>query len=146
MITFAHGPCREATGIPGSAFSKGDLLMLTSASSLSRCPDLIAAAAGIIGVAMADSLESLDNQVPYVVAQRDSVFWASTTTSSGFTPGQPVDLIFSAASRFYASDSANTAVARVDMGGGSSQVLDNTAEPYRVRIVFDPGATLFTAT
>jgi hypothetical protein len=117
--------------------------MLNSSSSLSRCPDIISATPAIAGIAMADSLESLNDQVPYRIPLPNAVFWVSTTTTSGFTGGQTLDLGFSAASRYYALDSANTAVARVDPDGASGLVVDSNSGIPRVRIILDQDALLY---
>lgn len=99
MLWYAYGPAQIKEGIPSSAFSKGDILMYTSASSLSRIPISTASVGAlpnstVCGVAMSDSNFSYNNKVPYVVADRDTVFWSDATTTSQFTAGESLDVEF----------------------------------------------------
>ena len=82
---YAGGPKRETTAKPASAFTAGDLLCLTSASSLSAMPGKLDL--DIAGVAIADSTQSLDNQVPYVLALPGTLFWADIYAGSSHTEG-----------------------------------------------------------
>lgn len=83
-LWYASGPCRRDERIPGSAFSKGDLLALDSNSSLSRLNPYAAAASSVYGVATADSTDSIRNKVGCIVIQPNTYFWAALT--AGQTP------------------------------------------------------------
>jgi len=139
MLYYASGPERYSTGVPGSAFSKGDLLVYTSGSSLSRLQtsseSLGAAIASIVGVAMASSLESIDNQVPYLVLTQDTVLWSDCTTGSQFSRGEGCDLEYTGAT-FRVTTSAITPLFIVDANGASNDVIDSNKS--RVRGIIDP--------
>lgn len=110
-LWYARGPAVMREGIPGSAFSKGDLLVFDSGSSLSGAP--IAGAGlnniAIAGVAKADSLQSFNDKVPYVLADPSAIFWSVATQGSAFTPGFEVDFDVDAAGRPVVLDSQATA-------------------------------------
>lgn len=61
------------TSIPSSAFSKGDLICLTSASSFSRISELMPSGGDIVGIALSDSNQSIANKVPVLVPSADMV-------------------------------------------------------------------------
>jgi hypothetical protein len=125
-MRYARGERMESTGIPASAFSKGDPLMLTSASSLSRLDNLLVGQ--VAGVAMADSLDSLDNQVPYIVALANTVFVSAATVGSQFTPGEELDLVYTGG-RFFVATSNNTGTVVIREDGGSTDFINsNTSE------------------
>lgn len=82
--------------IPASAFSAGDLLFLTSASSLSRFPELMPSGALIAGVAVGGSNQSIANKCSYLIPGADTLFWASCSTAltSHLTVGEKHDINF----------------------------------------------------
>lgn len=103
--------------IPSSAFSKGDLLMLTSASSLSRVnPYAIAAGAEVYGVATCDSNQSIQNKVTVLRPQPDTIFRVPVGTSSTLTKGASSGVSFVVASGRYIAESGGTAVIAIMRG------------------------------
>lgn len=138
-LFYAQGPVRETTGIPSSAFSRGDLVMFDSASSLSRVPAEYSSAS-IVGVAMASSLESIDDQVPYIAVAHGTTLWSDATTGSQFTRGELLDFEYTGAN-FFVTTSANTPIALIDPFGASDDVIDSNTS--RVRIYLDPSNLAF---
>ena len=108
--------------IPASTFSQGDLLMYTSDSSLSRIPETFEDADDIAGVALADSTQSINNKVPFVVAEEDTLFWSDCTTVSQLTPGMILDFDY-LGQTFLVSTSATTPRAVVEHAGGTQSIL-----------------------
>jgi hypothetical protein len=145
MLWYAGGPVRETTGKPGSAFSKGDLLMLTSASSISRIPTSTASVGAlakgtIVGIAKASSLESLNGEVPYLVLQRHTVLWSDCTTGSTHTGGERLDVEYTGGT-FRVTTSAISPMCIIDMQGADFQVNDSNRS--RVRVMIDPTWLLY---
>lgn len=151
-VIYAHGPCRVSTGIPASAFSKGAILMYDSNSSLSQIPTSSASVGAlpngaVIGVAMADSTASLDNLVPYVVADRDTVFWSDATTGSQYTAGESLDVEYHFP-YFYVTTSVITPMFRIVPRGGSKEmdgIGGSNSQMSRVLVKFDETMLQFRA-
>lgn len=139
MLWYAAGPEHVSEGIPASAFSKGDFLVYNSASSLSRLQtstnSLGAAIADIVGIAMADSLESINNKVPYLVLQENTVLWSDCTTGSQFSRGEGVDFEYTGAT-FRVTTSQITPIAYIQAHGASNDIIDSNAS--RVKVLMDP--------
>ena len=117
----AEGDPRISECIPASTYSDGDLLMYTSASSLSRIPETFEDADDICGVAIGDSTESINNKCSFVVAEVDTIFWSDCTTGSQFTPGEFFDFEYTGAT-YLLSTSATTPRAIVEHAGGTEDV------------------------
>ena len=115
------GPDRQTTGIPSSAFSKGDLLMYDSNSSLSRYPANFPVGE-LVGVALADSTESLDNQVPYAVALPSTAFYAQAAAASQMTRGESLDMAYAAGSGYSVVNSRVSPLFIIDFFGGTEDV------------------------
>jgi hypothetical protein len=151
-LRYAHGPRRETTGIPGSVFTKGDILMFTSASSLSVIPhssnSVGALAAGlVVGVALANSSASLNNQVPYIIADRDTVFWSDATIGSQFTAGESID-VETTSGAWRATTSAISPMLRVVPRGGSvdlNEVGGSNSNKSQILCKFDESQLQFRA-
>lgn len=146
-LYYASGPKEETTGIPASAFRKGDLLVFNSASSLSRAA-VIPAAGTIVGVALAHSTQSIANQVPYIVVRGErTVFWSDMSSVVTIAErGAAKDLGYitfptSATSEWVMLNSANTPCVRVEPNGSSHDVIDSARS--RCRVVFNPDILLY---
>ena len=145
-IYYAKGPYDIRHTVPSSAFSKGDLLVLTSNSSISRAAtstnSLGAIANGTIaGVAMASSLDSIANLVPWLVAYPATVYWSDATSGSQMTPGEKLDFEYTGAT-FRVTTSAITPIAMIDPNGASQDVVGQSTTS-RVKIMLDPTFLLF---
>lgn len=115
--------------IPASAFSKGDLLTLTSTSSLSRISELFVSGNDIVGIALCDSNQSIGNKVTVLVPSADMVFLASTNsaTGSGLSTGVECDISFGTPNgRCYVDTSANSVRAVVVRGTIGAMALDQS--------------------
>jgi hypothetical protein len=151
-LRYAHGPRRETTCIPGSVFTKGDILMFTSASSISVIPhstnSVGALASGlVVGVALANSSQSLDNQVPYIVADRDTVFWSDCTTGSQFTAGESLD-VETTSGAWRVTTSAISPMLRVVPRGGSQDlelIGGSNSNKSQILVKFDETQLQFRA-
>lgn len=82
-FTYASGTYQTIESKPVSAFTRGDLLTFNSTSSLSRINELMVSGSDIIGVALANSSQSVNNLVPVLVPNPDCTFWASFHSASG---------------------------------------------------------------
>lgn len=114
---------------PASAFSKGDILMLDSTSSVSRIAELYPSGTDIFGIALCDSNQSISNLVPVLLPTPDMEFLASTNsaTGSGLTPGVECDISYAVANgRSYVDTSANSVRAVIVRGTVGAMALDQS--------------------
>jgi len=123
-IWYAKGPYQEESAIAGSAFTKGDILVYNSNSSLSQASLLFIGGGRIAGVAKHNSADSLagDQLCVYVVPLPGTIFWSDCTTGSQMTPGERLDFEISSG-QFRVSTSANTPRAIIWAGAGTESVL-----------------------
>ena len=141
-MTFIHarGPKRESTAIPSSAFSKGDLLQYNSNSSLSRMAYPIATDGLLVGVALASSLESLNDQVPFALAVPGSVWLSTVTTGTQLTAGDKRDVEYTGAV-FRVTTSTDTPIVTISADGASDAMIGSNDS--RVMVEFDTDATVW---
>jgi hypothetical protein len=149
MLWYAKGPLVVREAVPGSAFSKGDILMYTSASSLSRVftssASVGALAAGlVIGVAQCSSLESYNNKCSYIVADRDTIFWSDATIGSQFTAGESLDVEYTGAT-FRLTTSAISPMLRVMPEGDSVDLNAINSQRSVCLVKFDESQLQFRA-
>lgn len=114
---------------PASAFSKGDLLMLDSLSSVSRVNITLASGVDIVGVAESDSNQSIEGLVTYRVPDADTLWLASfDTATSATTPGVELDIAFGAPNgrQYVTNASANSVRAVVVRGTAGSMAMDQS--------------------
>lgn len=146
---YANHPYDTGSGVAASAFSKGDLLVLDSTSSLSRAEP--ASAASIVGIALADSVNSLaraDSGPPesvYLVPGEDDNLWASLATDiSDVTPGVQADVLFATANNRYFVDpsSSNTPRVVVVRGTAGPLAVDQSIQS-KVLVRLLPGVAAF---
>lgn len=144
---YASGNARFESAIPASAFSKGDLLMFTSTSSLSRVPSVATGtdtSGDIAGVATSDSNDSIDNKVGFIAPEADTLFWARwlDAQASNATPGAEGDIFFSTSSGRYFVTTASAATARVVIVRGNVGVgaVDQSVESkVLVKLIYHGG-------
>lgn len=131
--------------IPASAFSKGDVLTLTSASSLSRVDQVFNSSADtIVGVATSDSNDSINDRVGYIIPGADTVFWASVQSNDATaqTVGKECDVGFDVAERRYFVDPSSTNSTRVVLVKGASGVgsVDQSVQStVLVKFIYNAG-------
>jgi hypothetical protein len=114
---YASGSYSADEGKPSSAFSQGDLLMLTSVSSLSRVnPYAIEAGAEVYGVATCDSTQSVRNLCTVLRPNPDTIFRLPTNAGSTLSKGASSGVSFVVATGRYYAESGGTAVVAVIAG------------------------------
>ena len=121
------------SAIPVSAFSKGDLLTYASASSLSRVNVIFAGStATIAGIAMSDSVDSINDQVVYLVPGPDTLLWGSlqSADATALTPGLACDIGFDVDEGRYFVDpsSTNTQVVQIVRGNTGVGAVDQSVQ------------------
>lgn len=141
-LIYAFGPADIDEGVPASAFSRGDLLVFDSSSSLSKA-DVTVNGYVIAGVALADSNKSFRDQVPYILAGDSTVFWSNVTAGvSNLTAGALVDFDLDGASHPTLASSGNTARAIVERPLGMMKQTSGTTR-ILIRLVRNSGLAEF---
>jgi len=112
------------SSIPSSAFSKGDILAYASASSLSRASEVFVAGENLAGVALADSIDSIEDKIPFLVPGPDTLLWASlqSNDATALTPGLACDIGFDVAEGRYFVDPSSTNSVRAVIVRGNTGV------------------------
>lgn len=105
---------REAKA--ASAFSRGDLVQYDSNSSISRFDVLLAANDDIAGVALADSTDSINDLVPYMIPDSDTLFISRYTGGTRQDPGDELDIVENANGRSVVDTSTNSVRFVVEQG------------------------------
>lgn len=139
-MAFVHasGPVIREEFKPVSAFTRGDLLAFTSTSSVSRINELMASGDDIIGVAEANSTQSINGRVLVAIPMPGSQWYASahSATGSAMTPGQPFDVSYALANGGqYVTTSATTPRVVIVKGTIGTMPLDQSVES-RVLVQF----------
>ena len=129
--------------IPSSAFTRGDCLVLTSSSSLSKADTLPAVATNkVSGIAMANSTQSILNKVPFKIINDNQLWWSDITTTltshitvgelcgiAGFVTGDYVD--------------PSTATSRVICVRGMQEINQSTRSRVLVKFLTSTVETSF---
>ena len=124
---------RFDSAIPSSAFSKGDVLTLTSTSSISRVSEVFnGSATTVVGIALSDSVDSINDQVTYLVPGPDTLLWASlqSADATALTPGLACDVGFDVAEGRYFVDpsSVNTELVTIVQGNTGVGAVDQSVQ------------------
>jgi hypothetical protein len=128
-LNYARGPLVIEHAEPASNFSKGDLLMLTSVSSVSRIAELMPSGADIYGVALCDSTQSISKKVPVCIPQADTIFVASFNSASGsaISVGAELDINYAVANgRQFVTTSTDSVRAVVTRGVVGLTAMDQS--------------------
>ena len=129
-FTYAYGNSQTVEAIPASAFSKGDVLMLDSTSSVSRINATFASGVDIYGVAESNSNDSVNNKVLVRIPGADCVWLASLSTvlTSQVTPGVEADILFGTPNgrEYVDPSSANSVRVAVVRGTAGPAALDQS--------------------
>lgn len=140
---YASGCYSTEQAAPASAFSKGDLLMLTSDSSLSRLDPVSADKA--VGVALCDSTQSIAGKVPYLVPGADALFWASlATNASAATAGTYCDVHFSTANNRYYVVPTSASTARAIIVRGTDEVDQSVQSKVLCKLIYHDGDLVYS--
>lgn len=100
-----------------SAFSKGDLLAITS-SGLSRLNPYALGSGALYGIATCDSTQSVDGLCTVCVASPEHLYWSRTTSGVTLIAGEEsgISFVASAPGRYWLDESTTTAAAVVVRG------------------------------
>ena len=100
-------PAIVESGISGSAFSRGDIVLADVGSTASKLgPN--ADEADIYAVALADSDQSINALIPILLPDGADVFLSDSTPGTAFVIGAEHDIDLSTASRHRVTSSTNT--------------------------------------
>lgn len=116
---------------PASTFTRGDLLTLDSASSLSRINELMVTGNDILGVAASNSAQSINNKVVVEIPRADTLWWASchSATGSAMTPGQEFDVSYAIANGGqYVTTSTDSVRVVIVRGTAGHNAVDQSVE------------------
>ena len=115
---YASGPARMAEIKASSAFSQGDILTLTSASSLSGLNPYAATTATQYAIALSDSTNSIAGKCTVMEIQPQTRFWSATTSGVTLIRGEESGVSFVATKpgRYWVDESSTTPIVVVHNG------------------------------
>lgn len=141
-LQYCSGPYTVEHAEPASAFSRGDVLVLTSVSSVSRIADAFPAG-DIYGIAMCDSLQSINKRVPVLIPETGTEFLASFNSASGsaISVGAELDINFGAPNgRYFVTTSTDSVRVVVTRGVVGLTAMDQSVHSQvRVRLIHNAG-------
>jgi hypothetical protein len=139
-VHYAYGPADIEEGIPASAFSRGDLLVFDSNSSLSGAPLSNLSAIDLAGIAQADSDASFRNRVPYIKARNDTVVWSELTggLTSAITAGRELSFEADEDGRPVATSNDNDPAAVVERPFDEIENLNSGVSRIMLRLLSTP--------
>ena len=142
-FTHASGPLKVEEWKPASTFTRGDLLCFDSASSLSRINELMASGDDIIGVALSNSAQSINNRVCVGIPCADTLWWASahSATGSAMTPGQEFDVSYGVPNggQFVTTSTTSVRVVVVRGTAGHNAVDQSVESKVLVKLIYHGG-------
>lgn len=141
-LWYAYGKYETGEAKPASAFTKGDILMLTSASSLSMLPQVGQTTGDLVGIAQSDSADSVANKVVYTKITPDTVFWSNCTPGSTFTAGAKVNFNFGALTKGWGANSSSGTIMAVCERGVAD--IEGQSVESRILVRFGTNASVGT--
>lgn len=123
-----------------SAFSKGDLLAMTT-SGLSRLNPYALGSGALYGVAAGDSTQSIDGFCVAHVVTNEALWWSRTTSGVTLFPGETsgVSFVASAPGRYWVDESTSTNAVVVVKG---TMDIDQSVESKVLVRFIDSGGEL----
>lgn len=123
--------------VSGSKFSRGDLVVFVG-SKVSKINYLVTTA-DVGGIALADSVDSINQKIPVLLPGADDVFLCDAAAGNTLARGTEVDILQNAAGRHYVGASTNTA--RVVVVKGPDEVLGQSDKSrVLVKFIYHGGA------
>jgi hypothetical protein len=137
-FVYARGPYETDERPTASAFSKGDILMLDSNSSLSRVNPY--GTQDNYAIALADSTQSIRDKCVVMIPKPDTEFWASISTALGshLTPGVESGISFAVANGRYFLDGSTT-TARAVVVKGTDEIDQSIRSHVLARLIYHAG-------
>jgi len=131
---YARGPYETDERVAVSAFSKGDILMLDSNSSLSRANPY--GAQDNFAIALADSTQAINGKSVVLIPKPDTEFWAPV--NSAMTAGRESGISFNPANGRYFLDGSTTTV-RAVVVKGTDEVDQSVRSQVLCKLIYHDG-------